>query len=222
MLQNALNYQKHLTCIREWEQKRDFLDLEATTAPSSIPSPLLTPNSDPPVTEITSKPPITDICIGMEPTNIKELGSITNQVLSSGEHPDVISLKKAGAVASSSEFQIMDESTVPATVTQEEDCTNFGNSTGIRSALYKTGRIACIPNHSLVGLLSSVSPDSGTEMSVTATEPMGMEPPSVSTAREEVANLGTAKQKIEAQHSILEKQLRENKANIAEVKDVCS
>lgn len=71
------------------------------------------------------------------------------------------------------------------------------------------------------GLLQSVSPDSGAEMSLTVPgigdQP---EPLTVSAAREEVATLTAEKQKLLTQHKRLEKRLKENKACMAVIKKV--
>ena len=85
-------------------------------------------------------------------------------------------------------------------------------------------------------LAFSMSPDSGTDMTITApAERRGergggsgrggggggeMEPIEVSNAREEMAMLVAVKQRLEAQHKRMEKMLAENRASIAETKEV--
>lgn len=81
-------------------------------------------------------------------------------------------------------------------------------------------------------MVQSVSPDSGAEMmSVTAAvegegEGEGdlpeMEPVEVSDMREAMAVLGAAKQKLEAQHKRVQRMLRENRAGVAEIREVCT
>ena len=73
-------------------------------------------------------------------------------------------------------------------------------------------------------LMFSVSPDSGTEMSVTTTaaerEQAEMEPLEVSAAREAVATLRAVKQRLETQHHRVERMLGENRASMADIREV--
>lgn len=75
-------------------------------------------------------------------------------------------------------------------------------------------------------LVLSVSPDSGTEMSVTAVaaerDQLEMEPVEVSAAREAVAMLGVVKRRLEAQHERMGRRLKENRAAMAEIREVCA
>lgn len=74
-------------------------------------------------------------------------------------------------------------------------------------------------------LLYPISPDSGTEMSVTApaeTDRVEMEPVGVSRAREAVATLAAAKQRLETEHKRVERGLRENRTRVAQVREVRS
>jgi hypothetical protein len=70
----------------------------------------------------------------------------------------------------------------------------------------------------------SSSPDSGTEMMSITVPGEGeglMEPEEVSAAREAMAVLGAAKQRLEAQRKRVEKGLKENRAGMAAIREVC-
>lgn len=165
------------------------------------------------------------------------------QVLSDttlSEKPDSISLKQAGNVASMTELgDVM--SPLSKKAFASPDITTDSGSEDYMSGEVQTGAGGGVmyhvnekPKNALRGvdkLLFPVSPDSGTEMSVTATtegvaeergeECSEIEPVKVSTAREEVAILAAAKQRLEAQHLRAERALRENRTSIGEIRQVC-
>ena len=67
----------------------------------------------------------------------------------------------------------------------------------------------------------SISPDSGTDIGISGNhDNTVLEPEEVSVAREEVATLVSDKQRLEARHKRLERQLKETKTKMAEVKGV--
>ena len=170
-------------------------------------------------------------------TSTDALPSVLPQALSEtalSEKPDVISLKQAGNVASISE--LMDVASPSKKAFTSPDITVDSSSEDGMAGEVQTGagesvmyRMDGKSKNALQvdELLFSVSPDSGTEMSVTATtresergEHLEIEPVEVSTARGEVAALAAAKQRLEAQHKRIERTLRENRVSIGEIREV--
>lgn len=105
----------------------------------------------------------------------------------------------------------------------DEDCLSGMLDTGAGGyVLYRDAKpkdISSFPKE----LVLSVSPDSGTEMSVTVPverDQVEMEPVGVSGAREAVAMLVAANQKLNTQHQRMEKMLRENRSSVTEIKKV--
>ena len=155
------------------------------------------------------------------------------------DKPDALSLKQAGNVASMSEVMDMPPHPPPsqkafgspdiAADSCSEDCMMGEVQTGAGgTVIYRINKKSRKNQLRVDELLFSVSPDSGTEMSVTAAmaesergeEQPEMEPVEVSTAREEVAVLAAAKQRLEAQHKRIARTLRENRASVNEVREV--
>lgn len=168
-------------------------------------------------------------------TSTDALPSVLPQALSEttlSEKPDVISLRQAGNVASMSELIDTPSLTKKAFGSPDvtmDCCSEDGGEvqTGAEGrAMYRVEQKA--KNTRVEGLLFSVSPDSGTEMSVTAAtgessergQRPEIEPVVVSAAREEVAVLAAAKQRLEAQHKRIERTLRENRNSIGEIREV--
>lgn len=148
------------------------------------------------------------------------------------EKSDPISLKQAGHVASTSHLdtdmpnpgkKAFVSPSVTIDVASDDGMSPGGMmETGAGGCvLYKDAKPKGIRMALSKELLLSVSPDSGTEMTVPAErDRVEMEPVGVSRAREAAAMLGAAKQRLEAQHRGLEKMLKENRASIAEVREV--
>ncbi len=215
MLQNALDYQKQSACIQEWEKTRSSVEPAATTAPSS---PIFTPNSDLPAVE-SPTPDLSDTESSETADHTAGINRPPSQVSSVKKqlNMDSLSLRQAGdVVMSDSQLQQLDDLKT-STVSEDQTTGPEGNVFYVvreESENFSSLR----PTRELV---MSVSPDSGAEMSVTVPDQREMEPFVVSRAREEIASLKAAKYRLETQHARLEKKLKENKANVAEIKEVC-
>ncbi len=171
-------------------------------------------------------------------TSTDALPNVLSQALSEttlSEKPDAISLKQAGNVASMTELDAPPPPTKKAfgspDVTMDscsEDCMSGEMQTGAGGNVMYRVEDKVKTALRVDELLFSISPDSGTEMSVTAAaggasqreEHPEIEPVEVSTARGEVALLVAAKQRLEAQHKRIERTLRENRTGISEFREV--
>lgn len=145
----------------------------------------------------------------------------------SGDLPDPLSLRQAGQYVSSTS-ELTDTSR-PSSSKKELASSQTVAMEGL-TADVQTDTSECVaykmedkpkgivfPSE----LVLSVSPDSGTEMSVPVERDRPeMELLDVSTAREEVAMLAEGKQRLQIQHTRLERLLRENRASVAEVREV--
>ena len=139
LLQNALDYQRHVTCIQDWQRKRDSL---GTAAKSS-----------------------------------QDLVSHDRHVTHDANSPTTLSAKDH-------ELQLLLGKPHPH-------------------------------------LTTSISPDSGTDVGVAGNDDnLVTEPEEVSASREEVATLVAEKQRLEARHKRLQRQLQDAKTKMAAVKEV--
>lgn len=295
LLQNSFECQQRRTCIQDWEQKREELDLATLTAPPSTvpPSPSLMPCTDPLGTDSTSTDPLTDPLVtdstSTHPLTLQYIvDPSTESHLSLGEHRghpnintdplcsqypmdpsaseepskdplnDVISLKQAGNIASTSRsasnhvyldnkanVSVVDGTDTGcecATISSCEESTGGAGDTSICDNKLRKNPLPVKPRHVLpeFRFLMSVSPDSGTELSLmmpTGSEQEGedesgdgpggggegvtvVEPAAVQLAREELEGLEARKVKMERQHRALHKKLGVVKDSVTDVKEV--
>ena len=140
LLQNALDYQRHITCIQDWQRKRESLGTAAKTSQ--------------------------DLASSLSHDNHVIHDACSATTLSPKDHELQLLLAKPH------------------------------------------------PHH-------SISPDSGTDIGVAGNlDDLVMEPEEVSTSREEVATLVAEKQRLEARHKRLQRQLEDAKTKMATVKEV--
>lgn len=204
LLQTAVNCQKHLVSIREWEQKRHSLShispLELSAASETF-SAREDPNG---MASALSPSPTED---SNTPSEEKHNG--IRAILEVSEPVESKTSSLEGPVESSPN----DESSIADVQVMEEGT----ESTVIGKRLSKPQLFIPTMSPLLEGGLA-VTPDSGTYTDVPNDLPM--EPLSLSNSREELATLVASKQRMEAQHCRLERRHQECRANMASIKGV--
>ena len=209
LLQTAVKCQKHLNCIREWEQTHHSSLAQSTPLELSAASEIFSAREEP--SEIprpsTLFPSLTED--GNTPSEEKHTGT---KVVLRVDKPES-SKRTTSCLEGPWESSPIDESS-PADMQVRKDGTE---SNIIRKKLLKPLLFIPTMNPLLEGGLA-ITPDSGTSTEVPSDLPM--EPFSVSNSREELASLVASKQQMEAQHCRLERRHQECRANIASIKEV--